>query len=73
MGEGRPDNTPADPGRLSPLQRAGLDYRRHTAGCPSCRTTDGGRCEEAARLWSLHKTLCDEAYAALAAAREGRF
>ena len=71
MGERRPDSPPADPGavRLSPLQRAWRDYTSHTAGCPRCRTTDGGRCNEAARLWSVHRDLCDAAYAALAAER----
>lgn len=71
MDERRPEPPAADPGlsKLSPLQLAWRDYSSHTAGCPRCRTTDGGRCDEAARLWTAHRDLCDQAYAALAAER----
>lgn len=56
------DSPPAGIARLSPLQEAWADYTGHTAGCPRCRTTDGGRCDEASRLWQAHRDLCDEAY-----------
>jgi hypothetical protein len=72
MGESRPTDPATDPARptgLSPLQQAWKDYTSHTAGCPRCRTTDGGRCADAARLWAAHRDLCDQAYAALAAER----
>jgi hypothetical protein len=67
MGESRPDQPAADPRRskLSPLQLAWKAYTRHTSGCPRCRTRDGGRCDEALRLWRAHRDRCDEAYAAL--------
>lgn len=75
MDERRPDSIPVTPPRrvtpkasLSPLQKAWAAYRQHTTGCPDCRTTDG-RCDEAARLWRIHRDLCDEAYRALAAQR----
>jgi hypothetical protein len=48
--------------RLSPLQQAWEDYTGHTDGCPLCRTSGGGRCDEAGRLWQAHQDLCDEAY-----------
>ncbi|MFF9176006.1 hypothetical protein [Streptomyces sp. NPDC014793] len=72
MGESRPEPAAAEPSRLaklSPLQRAGAAYRDHMAGCDRCRTTDGGRCDEALRLWRVHGELCDAAYVALAAER----
>ncbi|MFF0777119.1 hypothetical protein [Streptomyces sp. NPDC003720] len=75
MDERRPGSIPVTPPRpvsgakLSPLQRAGAAYRDHMAGCRDCRTTDGGRCEEALRLWRIHGELCDAAYAELAAER----
>ena len=67
MGESRPDSPASEPGRRTPLQTAWADYQNHTADCECCRTKGGGRCEEAALLWSMHRDLCDAAYAALAA------
>ena len=72
MGERSPEPPAAERARtakLSPLQRAWVAYREHTAGCDRCRTVDGGRCEEALRLWRAHRDLCDAAYVALAAER----
>ena len=56
------DSPPAGIAGLSPLQRAWAAYKLHIADCMRCRTSDGGRCEDAVRLWQAHRDLCDEAY-----------
>ena len=52
----------ADPGRLSPVQKAQQARAAHTGRCRQCRDIDRQRCAEGEELWQAWTTALDDAY-----------